>query len=274
MVRTMTDFEVKDFQKDVIETSQQVPVLVDFWAEWCGPCKMLAPVLEKVAQEADGEWKLVKVDTEKHPDLADRFQISGIPNLKLFHHGKVVNELSGFVPEGELKRWLKESIPSEASLSADQARELLDSGKTSEAAAILEKIVEEDGDSEKARVYLAEALYVDQPDRAQELIARIFEDSDYYIQASAINELADICRIGAGELPDEKGRSEFLKAISALRDRDYDAAMKNVIQSMKAKPEFSGGIATRLGKAIIKQLGIRHPTIDKHYRAFSSLLHA
>ena len=104
--------EVKDFQKDVIDKSFDKPVLVDFWAEWCAPCRMIGPVLEKLAEENKGNWELVKVDTDNNQQVAMKYGVRGIPNVKLFRNGEVINEFTGALPEQAIKEWLKKSIPS------------------------------------------------------------------------------------------------------------------------------------------------------------------
>ena len=104
--------DLQDFAQDVTVASQTVPVLVDFWAPWCGPCKMLGPVLEKLAAEAAGRWRLVKIDTERHPELAQQFGIRGIPDVRLFHQGAVVAQFSGALPEPRLRDWLAQHLPS------------------------------------------------------------------------------------------------------------------------------------------------------------------
>lgn len=94
-----------DFQKDVIEASKRIPVVVDFWAEWCGPCKMLGPMLEKLASDAGNTWRLVKVNTDEHPQLSSEYGIRGIPAVKMFYNGSVSAEFVGALPEAQVKKW-------------------------------------------------------------------------------------------------------------------------------------------------------------------------
>ena len=99
---------VANFEKEVIKDSGIV--LIDFWATWCPPCKMIAPILETVAKEKNGEIKVVKVDVDKEPSLAQMFQISSIPTLVLFNKGKMVNSISGAMPKAQLLKWVYASI--------------------------------------------------------------------------------------------------------------------------------------------------------------------
>lgn len=97
----ITNSDNANFKTDVLDS--QIPVLVDFWAEWCQPCKMIAPVLEKVAPELEGKLRIVKVDIDANPELAQQYNVFSIPNLKFFNGGMVSGEISGFMPEPMLK---------------------------------------------------------------------------------------------------------------------------------------------------------------------------
>jgi putative thioredoxin len=102
------------FQHDVIERSHEVPVVVDFWAEWCGPCRMLGPVIEKAVEARSGDVELVKLDTDANQRLAAEYRIQSIPAVKAFKDGRVVDEFVGALPPAAVERWLDGLAPSEA----------------------------------------------------------------------------------------------------------------------------------------------------------------
>ena len=106
------EIEVNDaiFQKEVIEKSKIIPVLVDFWAEWCGPCVALKPTLEKIATEYEGKLILATAETDKVPDQASKFGVMSIPSVKLFKNGEVVDEFVGAQPEATIKQWLDSKL--------------------------------------------------------------------------------------------------------------------------------------------------------------------
>ena len=108
------DVTEQDFEQEVVERSKTTPVVVDFWAEWCGPCRMLGPVLERAAEARDGQVVLAKVDTDANPGISRAFGIQGIPAVKAFKDGRVVDEFVGVQPPAQVERFFDGLVPSEA----------------------------------------------------------------------------------------------------------------------------------------------------------------
>ena len=124
----MTATNVKDvdaatFEQQVVERSRQVPGVGDFWAAWCGPCKVLGPTLERAAVDYGGSFELVKVDTDRNQQLATQFRVQGIPTVIGFRNGEPVARFTGALPDGQVRLWIDELLPSEADLLVDRARD-------------------------------------------------------------------------------------------------------------------------------------------------------
>src|SRR5512139_3568309 len=116
-----------DFEYEVIAFSNQVPVIVDFWAEWCRPCKTLTPILEKYAVESQGSFRLAKVNVDENPNLALRFSVRSIPNVKAFRDGQVVSEFLGLQPEPRVKEFIRNLAPSQIDLLLEKGQSQLES---------------------------------------------------------------------------------------------------------------------------------------------------
>ena len=107
MVINVTD---QNFKEKVIEKSKEIPVIVDFWAEWCQPCLMLSPTLEKLAEEYDGKLILVKVNLDKARTISMQYKVMSIPSVKMFKDGKIVDEFVGAIPEPNVKEWIDKNL--------------------------------------------------------------------------------------------------------------------------------------------------------------------
>src|SRR5512138_646695 len=144
MSSTVTAVTTASFPTEVVNASAEQPVLVDFWAPWCGPCRALGPVLEQVADETDGRVKVVKVNTDENQDLAQQFQIRSIPAVKLFRGGRVVDEFVGAQPLARVRAFLEPHLPRASAVEHVAARELAERGDYAAAIDALRKVASSD----------------------------------------------------------------------------------------------------------------------------------
>ena len=162
-------YDVTNFQKEVLEKSHETPVLVDFWAPWCGPCRVLGPVLEKLAGENGNAWTLAKLNTDENQEVSMQYGIRGIPAVKLFVDGQVVNEFTGALPEHSVRQWLAEALPSEGKKRLTQAEAALDANQPDVAELLLRAVLADEPDNTKARLLLAQVLAFSNPAEAADL---------------------------------------------------------------------------------------------------------
>ena len=265
--------DLTDFDTEVIERSRSTPVLVDFWAPWCGPCKMLGPVLERLADEAGGRWELVKVNTDENQGLAAQYEIRGIPNVKLFHQGRVVAEFAGALPESAVRGWLDEHLPTPRHEAMATARELMRSGRSLEAAELLRPLAEADPDDGELAVLAARALVFSEPNEAVALVAELPPASPWADTAAIVREFARLFA-AAPRLEASPLRDHYVAAALALRQERYAEALRGLIRVLGEKPGYDDGHAKAVALGIFKHLGMRHPLTDEFFRAYSMAVNA
>ena len=152
MTSSIVDVDESTFMEQVLDRSTEVPVVVDFWADWCGPCHALGPILERLATEANGSWVLAKVDVDANPSLAAAARVQGIPAVRAFKDGRQIAEFTGALPEPHVRAWLEKLGPSPAELAVERGAVAEQRGEPQDAQrAYEEALVEEPGNAEARR---------------------------------------------------------------------------------------------------------------------------
>jgi len=268
-----------DFQREVIAASAETPIVVDFWAEWCAPCRLLGPVLEKLASQADGTWKLVKVNTEEYPDLAMQYGIRGIPAVKMFYNGQVIAEFIGALPEAQVRRWLDDHLPTLSKELIGKARAALAKGEKAHARELLEAALKEDKNNYDARVYLAELIFESEPDRAAQLVKDTPLEHPLYKQAEAILTLTrlmmqfeTLAQSAKNSPAPAAAWNAYLSGIQALRQQEYERALVSWIEAITIQRAIDDDGPRRACVALFTWLGSEHALTRKYHRAFTSAL--
>ena len=278
---TIDDNE-ENFEAEVLERSTEVPVMVDFWAEWCGPCKVLGPVLEKLADEYAGEFILAKVNVDENQGLAGAFGIQGIPAVKLFKDGDLASEFTGALPEPMLREFLSKFLPTAADKQALEAQALEEEGKIAEAKALYQTILESDpnhakallglgrlamneGDNATALEHLDKVpIVADERKEADRLIARL------NLQAGgAANEAALREKVKA-EPNNIAARFELAQALAGAEK--YEEALKEFLTIVKTDREFQDDGARKAIIQIFEVLGPDDPLTDKYRSELAKVL--
>lgn len=269
------NYEMKNFNKDVIDQSYKIPVLVDFWAEWCGPCKMLSPILEKLAEQFKGQWKLVKVDTDKNPDIAQQYGIRGIPNVKLFSEGNVINEFTGALPENMVIDWLKKAIPGKSQKIIDEAAKLIEQNKTGKAKEMLERVFKSEPGNEQVKVLLAKAIFFENMERSTELLKDVDELSEYHETADSLKTFVSLFNHlnGKNSLHDSNVKDLYLKAILDVKEEKFESALEKFIEIIRTDRYYDDDGSRKACIAIFKYLGEENEITLKYRKDFGSALY-
>jgi putative thioredoxin len=255
-------FEVNesDFQARVIEHSREVPVVVDFWAEWCGPCRVLGPALEEAVAKRNGEMELAKVDVDRNTSLATSFGIRGIPAVKAFRDGQVVDEFTGAIPPAQIEQFLTRIVPSPADrLAAADDEESL------------RKALElEPGNAAAARKLGRLLLKRDQASEALELLDGIQGDFEAEGLAARARLAAEV---GSDGSDGAMANSALPRGFSAWDAGDLEQALESLQEAIEAiEDSAQRDLVRRVMVAIFTELGADHPLAREHRRRLAAAL--
>ncbi len=243
------DVTEQDFEREVIERSKEVPVVVDFWAEWCGPCRMLGPLLERAADARDDQVVLAKLDTDANPNLSRQFGIQGIPAVKAFRDGKVVDEFVGAQQPAVVERFFDRLVPSEADA-------LVAAGDEQS----LRRALELEPGRADAAVPLAQALY--RSGRRDEALALLRNVSGNF-QAEGLEARMRL---------EDQDEVDLHEAFAALDAGDHERALDLLIGAIPSADGMKDDVR-RVVVSVLDSLGVDHPLARAARRRLAAALY-
>jgi putative thioredoxin len=261
------------FEDEVVLRSQQVPVVVDFWAPWCAPCRMLTPILERQTIEAGGSFRLAKINVDENPGLAIRYGVQGIPAVKAFRDGEVVSEFIGAQPEAQVKRFINDLVPSQEDLELEEARSLLATRRWAEAEEAFERFFQSDDTSAAAALGLLKALLMQgKGAEALKLLDR-FPAGSEWATAETFKPLARLLV----EIEQESGESDpfsarLNQAIRLIARGNLPAAMDGLLDIMREDKRYRDDLPRKLMLALFSLLGDDDPVTQEYRQELASVL--
>jgi len=269
------DVDESTFEREVIQRSYEVPVVVDFWAAWCGPCRVLGPILERLAIEAGGGFRLAKVDVDANPRLAIRFGVQGIPAVRAFRQGEVAAEFVGAQPESAVRRFLERIAPSEAAQAIENAASLLATRHWPEAEAAFRAVLEQDEANSRAALGLTQALLMlGRGAEARALLGRSPPGQEW-ATAERLKPLAEVLA-GLKDKEDEEPAdpldAQLRQAARLIGRGNLPAAMDGLLEILRQDKSYRKGLPKDLLLALFTLLGEGDPLTREYREELASVL--
>ena len=276
------DVTAATFEKDVLEASRQVPVIVDFWAPWCGPCRALGPILEKLAAEYAGRFRLAKVNSDENLELSRQFNVRSIPDVRAFRDGRQVNQFLGALPESQVRAFIENVVPSPAEVERLRAAGLRAARDPAGAVAALRKAVDLDSAHDLARIDLAELLIeAGQHEDAARQLEAVRPDVDWDARVAALKQAIAFARAGGSESDlaarvaanpaDLEARLALAGALAARKA--WREAMDELLEIIRRNKSWRDGEARRQMLAIFNLAAAQPELVSEYRRKLGSALY-
>ena len=279
------DVDAASFEQQVLEASKTLPVVVDFWAPWCGPCKVLAPLLEKLAAEYGGRFKLAKVNSDENQDLAAAFGVRSIPDVMAFRDAKPVSHFLGALPESQVRTFIDGILPKPSETEQARAASLRAAGDTKGAITALRAALRIDASNDLARLDLAELLIeVARADEAEALLGEVRPNIDWDARVAALRAAVSFART--------RNSGTTAPALKAKLDKDpmdhatryalaelhagahrYREALDELIEIVRHEKDWNAGAARRQVLNIFNLVDKDDALVSEYRRKFASALY-
>lgn len=269
------DVSEATFEQDVLMRSHEVPVVVDFWAPWCGPCKMLGPMLERLAIEGGGAFLLAKVDVDENPNLSIRYGVQGIPAVKAFVNGNVKSQFVGAQPESIVRRFVKELAPSESDIALEKGNSLLGTRHWQEAEVAFREVYVEDETNSAAALGLLKCLLMQGKGKDASFLIDQFPLGTEWAAAEKLKALAQILAEVEENGPRPENdplEAEFYQSARLILRGNLPAAMDGLLDVLRHDKNYRDGEPKALLLSIFELLGDDDPLTREYRNELASIL--
>lgn len=264
------------FETEVMDRSHSLPVLVDFWATWCGPCQALGPALERVAGEYEGRFLLAKVDADRNQELAARYGVRGLPTVKAFVDGEVVDEFTGALPETQIRAFIDRILPSETDQALARARQALEEDHLGQAEPELEGVLSQEARNGRALMLLARLrLRQHRADEAAEVLRQLPARYEGDPEVAGLRSRIEFARVAEEAAhsaldkdPDDLDARYRVAAYRVLAE-DYEAAFEHLLEIVRRDRKFRDDAGRKELLALFETLGNRHPLVSDYRKRLS-----
>lgn len=262
-----------DFEYEVLAYSQETPVVVDFWAPWCGPCKMLGPLLERLADESQGAFRLAKINVDDNQNLAIRFGVHGIPAVKAFRSGQVVSEFTGAQPEPRVREFIRALAPTENDLQLEKGNSLAGLHQWKTAEGTFREVLEHDTNQPAALLGLARALLGQGLGTEARQILEKFPASKEYAAAQNLLPLAEALASlkHAGVEEDNETAAAFNNALRLAARGNIPSALDGLLDLLRGDKNARSGQVRKVYLGLLELLGADDPQ-TRQYRSDLALV--
>jgi putative thioredoxin len=269
------DVSEATFEDDVIMRSHQVPVVVDFWAPWCGPCRMLGPILERLAIEGGGSFVLAKLNVDDNPSLSIRYGVQGIPAVKAFHNGEVVAQFVGAQPEPRVRRFIDNLAPDPAATAVEEASSLLGTRHYADAEQAFSDVLAEDAGNPAAALGLVKSLLMQgKGEQAMEWLDH-FPAGTEWAMAEKLKPLASLL-VEADDCDevehDDPLEAQLHHAAHLIRRGNLPAAMDGLLGVLRQDKGYRDGVPKDALLALFAMLGDQDALTREYREELASVL--
>lgn len=271
----IVDVTEADFEYQVLAYSQKVPVVVDFWASWCVPCKVLGPILEKLALEGRGSFRLARLDVDANPNLAMRFNVRSIPSVKAFRDGTVVSEFNGALPEPSVREFIRAIAPAKDDLLIEKGLGMLHMHQPEKAEETFRQVLDDLPGNAPALLGLAKSLLYQSESRESLEILKSFPASREFNNARVLLPLAIALEEKALSDPlkmEDELEAAYQNAVRLIKRGNLEAAIDGLLDILRQDKRFRNGEVHKVILGILELTSADEESVRQYRNELASIL--